>query len=121
MTSVRKGPSGEFSTQLSSFKGISPDGDWKLFLTDDAVGLFGFTMAGFTLNLEVDLAPPPAPPAPSPPVVVQVPVPVPVPGPAPVIGPQKTGKRAKALAKCKKKKTAEARKQCRVKAKKLPV
>jgi hypothetical protein len=115
------GPSEPFSNSLAVFNGISPNGEWKLFLTDDAEGLGGFSMVGFTLNLQIE-PPPPAPPAP--PTIVTVPVPTPVAAPAVPPVPTKaakTGKRAAALARCAKKKTSKARQACRVKARKLPV
>jgi subtilisin-like proprotein convertase family protein len=119
------GPSGEFSTLLSTFDGGPAEGTWKLFMIDQFKGLRGFTMTGFSLNLDVEpppLVPPVVPTQPAP-TIIQVagpPAPAPAPAPAPVAK-KKTGKRATALAKCKKKKTPEARAKCRVKARKLPV
>ena len=104
--SVNGGPAGPFTNSLAVFNGIPPDGDWKLFMLDDTEGSVGFQMPAFALQLEV--TPPPLPP----PTIVTVQVPAPA-------GP--TGKRAKALAKCKKKPTAAAKKRCRANAKKLPV
>jgi subtilisin-like proprotein convertase family protein len=115
------GPSGEFSTHLSSFNGISPDGTWKLFMIDDSAIEIGFAVRSVSLNLEVE---PPAPPAPAT-IVEKVLVPGPtvtVPAPsAPKGTAAKTGKRAAALAKCAKKKSKDARAKCRAKARKLPV
>lgn len=111
--SVKGGPSGPFSNQLSAFNGISPNGDWNLFMLDDQAGVFGFEMGGWALTLEVE---PPAPIPPTP-VIVQVPAPAPI--SAPILA--QTGKRAAALARCKAKKTTKARKSCRSKAQKLPL
>jgi hypothetical protein len=103
------GPVGPFASSLSVFNGISPNGDWKLFMIDDDEEAVGFEMPAFTLNLEIE----PAPPA------VQT---VTVPGPERIVKvPAKTGKRAAALAKCKKKPTPEKKAKCRAAAKKLPV
>jgi subtilisin-like proprotein convertase family protein len=109
--SVKGGPTGPFGNSLAAFNGISPNGDWKLFLIDDTDGSVGFFLAAFALHLEVQ---PPPPPSPPPPRIVTVQVPV-------QAQPQATGKRAKALAKCKNKPTQEARKRCRNNARKLPV
>lgn len=103
---VKGGPAGPYLNSLSAFNGISPNGAWKLFMLDDTAGEVGFEMSGWALNLEI------APPPPAPPTIVTVQVPGP---------PAATGKRAKALAKCKKKPTAEARKRCRANARKLPL
>jgi hypothetical protein len=111
------GPTGEFSTHLSSFDGISPDGAWKLFMIDDSPGEIGFAVRSVVLNLEVE------PPPPAAPIIQTVTVPGPVvtvPAAAPR-GSTKTGKRAAALAKCKAKKTKAKRAACRAKALKLPV
>jgi subtilisin-like proprotein convertase family protein len=107
------GPPPPYTNSLSAFKGISPNGDWKLFVLDDEEGLPEFNLPGWMLTLEVE--PPPAPPAPAPVIVV-------VPGPAPApVTPAPTGQRAKALAKCKTKPTKQAKKKCRNKAKALPL
>jgi hypothetical protein len=104
--SLKGGPAGPFGNSLAAFNGISPNGDWKLFLLDDTVGSVGFSLPAFALHLEV------TPPPPPPPTIVTVQVPVQA---------QPTGKRAKALAKCKSKPNQEAKKRCRTNAKKLPV
>jgi hypothetical protein len=111
------GPSGEFSTHLSSFNGISPDGAWKLFMFDDNPVGIGFAVRSVALNLEVE------PPAPAAPIIQTATVPGPVVTvPAPVTSAsKKTGKRAAALAKCKTKKSKAKRAACREKALKLPV
>ena len=72
------GPPPPYTNSLSAFKGISPNGDWKLFILDDEEGLPEFLLPGWVLTLEVE--PPPAPPAPPPPapVIIQVPAPAPV-------------------------------------------
>jgi hypothetical protein len=108
---VNGGPAGPYLNSLSVFNGISPNGDWKLFLLDDTIGEVGFTMSGWALNLEVQ-PPPPPPPAAAPPAPPPTIVTVTIPG---------TGKRAAALAKCKKKRTKQQRAACRTKARKLPV
>jgi hypothetical protein len=99
------GPEGPFLNSLSFLAGGSPNGGWELWLFDDnTVGYNGFGLDTWILTLEV------TPPPPPPPTIVTVQVPAPP-----------TGKRAKALAKCKKKPNQEARKRCRNNAKKLPV
>lgn len=105
--SVNGGPAGPYTNSLAAFNGISPDGDWKLFMLDDSDGVLGFELPAFALHLEI------TPPPPPPPTIVTVQVPAPAQA--------KTGKRAKALAKCKSKSTQRARKRCRNNAKKLPV
>jgi hypothetical protein len=108
---VGGGPAGPFGNSLAAFNGISPNGEWKLYLLDDTEGRVGFELRAFTLNLEIEPAPP----------LVQT-VTVTVPGPERVVRvPAKTGRRAAALARCKKKKTPEKRAKCRAAAKKLPV
>jgi len=116
------GPTGPYTNQLSAFNGISPNGDWRLFmLDDDPTQVVGFEMTGFALNLEVE------PPPPAPPLVQTVTVPGPertvtVTKTVPVAqGQGKTGKRAAALAKCKLKKSKDKRAKCRENARKLPV
>jgi hypothetical protein len=117
------GPAGPYLNSLSSLANGSPDGSWKLFLTDDHVGVLGFETGGWTLTLEIE------PPPPPPPVLVPTltptatapatPVTTPI---APVTTPSaKTGRRAAALKRCKTKKTSKARLACRRKAHKLPV
>jgi hypothetical protein len=109
---VGGGPAGPFGTSLAAFNGISPNGEWKLYLLDDTEGRVGFELRAFALNLEIE------PPLPAPPVVQTVTVP----GPERIVKvPAKTGKRAAALAKCKKKATPEKKAKCRAAAKKLPV
>jgi|GEM_PF-5757959 len=110
-----------FGNSLSAFNGISPNGDWRLFMIDDSPGVVGFEMSAFALHLEVE--PPPSPEPPSPIVqTVFVPVPATAPAPAPAqTRAKKTGKRAAALARCKLKKTKAKRVTCRAKARKLPV
>lgn len=100
------GPEGPFVNNLAALAGGSPSGDWELWVFDDNdVGYFGFGM-GWALTLEITPPPPPQPQI----ITVQAPVQA-----------QPTGKRARALAKCKKKPTAEAKKRCRNNAKKLPL
>lgn len=120
--SVDGGPTGPFTNSLSTaFDGISPDGEWKLFMLDDSAGVVGFEMRAFALDLEIEPAPPtvqtviqtvtvPGPP------VASSPLPPPV-----ATTPAKTGKRAAALARCKAKKSKEQRARCRAKAQKLPL
>lgn len=104
---VAGGPTGPFGNSLAAFNGISPNGDWKLFMFDDNPVAQGWGMPAFALNLEIE---------PPPPTIVTVQVPVPVPAKA-----AKTGKRARALAKCKSKPTKQARERCRANARKQPV
>lgn len=85
-----------YGNSLAVFDGTSPNGPWDLFARDDNESTLGLEISGWMLTLDVQ--PPPAPPAP----------------------PALTGKRARALAKCKKKKTSKARKRCRANARKLP-
>jgi hypothetical protein len=119
------GPASPYTNSLSAFDGISPNGNWRLFLLDDTPQeRVGFEIGAFALNLEFE-PPPPTPPAP-PEVRIQtftVPGPtVTVPAsPAPQDTPKKTGKRAAALAKCAKKTSKDARAKCRATARKLPV
>jgi hypothetical protein len=118
------GPAGPYTNSLSAFDGISPNGNWRLFMLDDTpLERVGFGMAGFTLNLEVE--PPPPTPAPAPEVRIQT---VSVPGPTVTVpaapaptATAKTGKRAAALAKCAKKKSKAKKAQCKAAAQKLPV
>ncbi len=99
------GPAPPYLNQLSFLAGGPPTGDWKLWLMDDnAAGYNGFSLDTWLLTLEVE---------PPPPAVVTVQVPAPV--------AKRTGRRAAALAKCKKKRRAVARRKCRARAKKLPV
>lgn len=118
------GPPPPYSNSLAALAGGSPEGAWELFVLDDnKAGFVGFGFNAWALTLEIE-PPPPAPP------VVQT---VTVPGPervvtvtAPAANPRstnagKTGKRAAALAKCKTKKTAKKRANCRAAAQKLPV
>jgi hypothetical protein len=118
------GPAGPYTNSLAAFDGISPNGNWRLFLLDDApLERVGFELAGFALNLEVEPPPPTPPPAPE--VRIQT---VTVPGPTVTVpaapapqGPTaKTGKRAAALAKCAKKKSKAKKAQCKAAAQKLP-
>jgi hypothetical protein len=88
------GPAPPYLNALSFFNGSSPNGAWRLFVTDDnAAGFFGFSVSGWALTLEVQ--PPPA-------------------------ASQPTGQRAEALKKCKTKKKKKARRKCRQKANLLP-
>jgi subtilisin-like proprotein convertase family protein len=118
------GPAAPYETALFLFDGSSPDGTWDLFLRDDTVNeLVGFELAGWTLNLEIQ---PPPEPEPTPPTTTAttptVTLTPPPPAPASTTPtPAKTGKRAKALARCKVKKTTKARAGCRRRARKLPV
>lgn len=123
------GPEGPYLNSLVALTGGTPDGNWNLYAIDDSAGVVGFGIGGWELVLEVEPPPPPppAPPAepPAPPVgpvmapagapIVTAAIPV-----APVRVAAKTGKRAKALKRCKAKKSNEARRGCRRAAKKLP-
>jgi hypothetical protein len=116
------GPAGPYETALFLFDGSSPDGNWELFMRDDTPNeLPGFELAGWTLNLEIQ---PPPEPSPSPTATVTSPTAIvtsATSGAAPPLAAlPKTGKRAKALARCKSKKTAKARGACRRRARKLP-
>ncbi len=101
------GPAPPYVNALSFFNGASPDGAWNLYVTDDnALGYLGFEIKAWALTLNVE---PPPPVAPTPGAVEQTGGP-----------PKATGKRAAALARCKKKATKRARGKCRHKAKALP-
>jgi hypothetical protein len=107
------GGPGSFVNNLAALAGGSPNGQWRLWLFDDnSFGYNGFGLGAWVLTLEVQPPPPPPPTV----VTVQVPVPGPIQAQA---GP--TGKRAKALAKCKQKPNQEARKRCHNNARKLPL
>ena len=98
-----------YENQLAAFDGEDPNGPWDLYVNDDREGVVGFEISGWLLTLEVEPpAGPPAPPAGSP-------------APTPPATKAPTGKRARALAKCKGKPTKKARKRCRAKARKLPL
>jgi hypothetical protein len=123
---LEEGPEGPYLNTMAALAGGEPDGEWNLYALDDHEGVVGFEIAGWRLSLAVE-PPPPAPPAtPTPPVttspatppaaIVTPPAPIP---PAPAA--TKTGKRAKALARCKKKKAGKARRACRKAARKLPL
>jgi hypothetical protein len=119
-----EGPPGPYGNELAVFDGIEPTGDWDLYVLDDDAQVVGFGLDGWTLNLDVEPPPPTTipPPATTPPPATVGPAPIitaPTP-PAPVAKPKRTGRRAAALAKCKKKKTSKARLRCRVQARKLP-
>ena len=82
------GPAPPYVNALSFLAGSSPDGAWNLYMTDDNTAYLGFEIKAWALTLEVE--PPPAP-AVAPPAA------------SPTVTPRATGKRAAALAKCKKK------------------
>ncbi len=111
------GPEGPFLNHLSAFDGSDAEGEWSLYVTDDNDEFFGYEFDGWALTLETE------PPAPE--VITKI-VPetkiVTVPAPAAPTSPAspKTGKRARALAQCKKKHSAKAKRSCVAKAKKLP-
>jgi subtilisin-like proprotein convertase family protein len=111
------GPEGPFLNHLSAFDGSGAEGEWNLYVNDDNDEFFGYEFDGWALTLETE---PPAPPAPE--VITKI-VPqttvVTVPAPA-APSATNTGKRAAALAKCKKKHDAKAKRSCVTKAKKLP-
>jgi hypothetical protein len=100
------GPAPPYLNALSFFNGASPDGAWNLYVTDDnATGFLGFQIRAWALTLDVEPPPPGAMPA----------------AVAPTATSQRTGKRAAALARCRKKATKAARNRCRRRAKALPV
>ena len=98
-----------YEETLAAFDGGDPNGPWDLYLNDDDSEVTGFEIQGWLLTLEVE--PPPGPPAPL----------AGPPAPTPPAAKKPTGKRARALAKCKGKPTNKARKRCRAKARKLPL
>ena len=115
------GPAGPYLNQLAFLAGGTPDGEWKLYLTDDDPDVIGFVVDAWALNLEIE----PAPPAPTlSPVVstptTSAPTTSTTPPPAPPATAKRTGRRAAALVRCKAKKTKRARAKCRGKARKLP-
>jgi hypothetical protein len=106
--SVAGGPAPPYVNALSFFNGSSPDGDWNLYVLDDnPVAYLGFGIQAWALTLDVE------PPPPAPPAVMQSAAP-------PTSTPQPTGRRAAALAKCKKRRTKRARSRCRRHARTLP-
>lgn len=106
-----------YGEALSDFAGTDPNGFWDLYLRDDNAGIVGFELHGWLLTLEVE-PPAPQPPASGPPAPPAESGP---PAPPATTPARHTGKRARALARCKKKKTKKARRRCRAKARKLPV
>jgi hypothetical protein len=121
--SVKGGPEGPYGNTLAALAGGEPDGEWNLYVVDDTEDIIGFTINAWVLKLEVE-PPPPVTPTPPAPIVVTAPV-LPtaaLPAPAtPAPAAAKTGKRAKALARCKTKKTHKARQACKQRARKLPL
>ncbi len=121
--SADDGPEGPYLNSLAALTGGTPAGTWNLYVLDDSAGNIGFEIGGWELVLEVEppsLPAPPAPPVapvPAPPVAPVAAAAVPI---APVAIAAKTGERAKALARCTKKKSKVARRNCRRAAKKLP-
>jgi subtilisin-like proprotein convertase family protein len=112
------GPAGPYLDQLAFLAGGTPDGEWKLYVTDDDGDTVGFVIGAWALNLEIE-PPPPAPaPAPADSTPTTMPALAPPPPPAAV---KRTGRRAAGLARCKAKKTKRARAKCRRKARKLPL
>lgn len=111
--SVDGGPTGPFVNTMATLAGGSPDGEWKLYALDDQAEAVGFVIRGWTLALEIEPAPPLVAP------VITAPA-----APAPAATPaaaKRTGKRARALARCFKKSTPKARRICRRHARKLPL
>lgn len=49
-------PAGPYSTNLSSFNGINPNGDWSLYITRDSVGAAASTdsLVGWGLQIEIE-------------------------------------------------------------------
>jgi hypothetical protein len=111
-----------FADTLSTFGGTNPNGFWDLYVRDDHEGVVGFEILGWALTLTVEppAEPTPAVPTPAPSTPTQsTPPPTGTP-PAPTDQKKKTGRRARALARCKKKQTKAKRVACRVKARRLP-
>jgi subtilisin-like proprotein convertase family protein len=50
-------PAGPYSTSLSSFDGTDPNGEWRLFVTDDASDRVGFFTNRFQLHITTILRP----------------------------------------------------------------
>jgi subtilisin-like proprotein convertase family protein len=50
------------SNQLSNFNGFSPNGDWRLFVVDDAQNNAGSISGGWSLDITTVPTPPPTPP-----------------------------------------------------------
>jgi hypothetical protein len=120
------GPGGPFHNSLEEFDGLIPGGLWKLYVLDDSEQVVGFGIAAWSLTIDVDaLDLPPEPPATTPPASGVGPVttapPVTVAPPPPAAAPKRTGRRAAALTKCKKKSPGKPRRRCRAHARKLPV
>jgi subtilisin-like proprotein convertase family protein len=116
------GPPGPYLDQLAFLAGGIPDGEWKLYVTDDDPDVVGFTLDAWALNLEIE--PPPPGPTPSPaestPPISTTPA-VPAPPSVRHSVAHRTGRRAAALGRCKAKKTKRARAKCRQRARKLPL
>jgi subtilisin-like proprotein convertase family protein len=123
------GPPGPYLNELAEFDGKAPGGLWQLYVLDDSMGVVGFEVGGWSLSIGV--APPPTttpvttPPATgttTPPATggggTAVTAPL---GPSPVAKPKRTGRRAAAVARCKKKTSGKARRRCRAHARTLPV
>ncbi|MEA2347334.1 MAG: hypothetical protein QOG62_1121 [Thermoleophilaceae bacterium] len=58
------------ATTLSAFNGTDPNGNWKLYVADDAMNDAGSIAQGWTLELNKAPPPPPPPPPPGPPADV---------------------------------------------------
>jgi hypothetical protein len=121
------GPS-EPHNELAEFDGEEPGGTWQLYVLDDSMGVVGFEIGGWSLSIDVEGPPPTTPPVTTPPATGTTTPPATggatvtaPPAPAPAAKPKRTGRRAAALARCKKKKAGTARRRCRIHARALPV
>lgn len=45
-------PSGPYSTSLSAFNGVDPNGTWRLFVVDDATGDMGAVAGGWSMTID---------------------------------------------------------------------
>lgn len=89
-----------YGSSLAVFNGKDPNGPWDLFGLDDEETTTGLEVSsGWVLTIETTPAAGP---------------------PAPTVKPKPTGRRARALKRCKNLKTKKARSRCRARAVKLP-
>jgi hypothetical protein len=110
-----------YSSTLSTFAGTEPNGPWELYVRDDSAGVNGFEIGGWALTLNVEPPTPPVVPPTVAPTTTQPATTTTAAAPPATAGTAKTGKRARALDRCKSKKTKVKRAKCRTKARKLPV
>lgn len=94
-------PPAPYGHELSALSGSDPNGEWKLYMTDDySKGGINTLKGGWSLNLTLsdELLEPPAPPAKPDPEPEPAPTPEPAPAPAPEPAPAPTPRPAPAPA-----------------------